>query len=352
MNSNIIKEFEKLVIYIQGEIDEEKKTDVKKANANIFRLRNIKNALSIIKKYPHNLTINNLSEFGEISGIGKGTIERITEILTRGHLKELEKFTDISKEKREILENLETVVGIGRNTAILLYDMGIKSVADLKKKVDNNIIEVNDKIKIGLEYYNKFEGNIPRKEITKIYKILQNIVKKVNKKLKLNENNQFILEICGSYRRGNNTSNDIDVLITKVDTNRNNIPKENYLKLFVDILTNNLKENKEKPLLVQNLTDNFETKYMGFLKYLNNPIRRIDIRFLTFDSYYSALLYFTGSAELNKRMRVIAKKKGYKLSEYGLEKNNNQHIVIDINSEADIFKILEMEYLQPTERNL
>ena len=31
-------------------------------------------------------------------------------------------------------------------------------------------------------------------------------------------------------------------------------------------------------------------------------------------------LYFTGSGDLNKKMRQIAKDKGYKLSEYGLFK--------------------------------
>lgn len=346
MNTNIIKEFEKLVNFIQSQIDEEKITNIKSATANVFRLKNIKNALAIIKKYPKEISIDNLAEFGELQGIGKGTIERIVEILTKGHLIELEEFKDISKEKRKVLEDLETVVGIGRNTAILLYDMGIKSVADLKKKVSNNSIQVNDKIKIGLEYYNKFEGNIPRKEINKIYKILQNIIKKLNKKFKLNNTNQYVLEICGSYRRGNPTSNDIDVLVSKIGYEND---KENHLELFINILKNNLKENNDKPLLVENLTDNFETKYMGFLKYLNNPIRRIDIRFIPYASYHSALLYFTGSAELNKRMRVIAKKKGYKLSEYGLEKNGEY---IPINSESDIFKILEMEYLQPTERNI
>ena len=87
---------------------------------------------------------------------------------------------------------------------------------------------------------------------------------------------------------------------------------------------------------------------MGFLKYKDNPIRRIDIRYIPYESYFSALLYFTGSAELNKKMRIVAKNLGYKLSEYGLfpinQKNND---MIKINSEQDIFKILKIEYLIP-----
>jgi len=88
-----------------------------------------------------------------------------------------------------------------------------------------------------------------------------------------------------------------------------------------------------------------KTKYMGFSKLLDNKIRRIDIRFIPYDSYYSAILYFTGSGELNKKMRNIAKTKGYKLSEYGLfDKKGN---MMKVNSERDIFKLLDMEYFPP-----
>ena len=89
-----------------------------------------------------------------------------------------------------------------------------------------------------------------------------------------------------------------------------------------------------------------ETKYMGFSKYKNNPVRRIDIRYIPYSSYHSALLYFTGSGDLNKKMRQIAKNKGYKLSEYGLFKLSDNSKV-KITSERDVFKILEMEYLPP-----
>ena len=84
---------------------------------------------------------------------------------------------------------------------------------------------------------------------------------------------------------------------------------------------------------------------MGFGKYLDNPFRRIDIRFVPYESYFSALLYFTGSAELNKKMRQIAKIKKLKLSEYGLFKENGDKIII--NDERDVFNILEIEYLVP-----
>ena len=86
---------------------------------------------------------------------------------------------------------------------------------------------------------------------------------------------------------------------------------------------------------------------MGFCKLKNKEVRRIDIRFVPFQSYYSALLYFTGSYQLNQEMRQIAKKLGYKLNEYGLYKNKK---LIKVNSEKDIFDKLKMKYKEPKYR--
>ena len=96
--------------------------------------------------------------------------------------------------------------------------------------------------------------------------------------------------------------------------------------------------------------DNVETKYMGFCKY-KEYVMRIDIRYVPYDSYYTAILYFTGSKEFNKKMRKVAIKNGYMLNEYGLydEKNNKQ---FKINSEKDVFDALNMHYLSPNDRNI
>ena len=337
-NNNIIAEFEKLVSYIQYELDNS--TDTKIKTANGFRLRQTKNVLNIIKKYPKKITLDTINELAEFPGIGKGTIDRIKEILNTGKLKELKDFKDTNTIDKKAIEELESVVGIGRSYALKLLEMGIKSVDMLKNAIKEGTIEVNEKIELGIKYYGVFEGNIPRAEITKVGKLIKKIIDTLNKK------NKYIFEICGSYRREKPVSGDIDILISKID---DNIPSEtNHLKLIIDMLKQPLKNNNNMPLLVDNMTDNFETKYMGFAKYKDSKVRRIDIRFVPYDSYYSALLYFTGSADLNKRMRKIAKQKNLKLSEYGLTKKDGTKL--PINSEYDVFKILEMQYLQPSER--
>lgn len=341
MNSTIVNEFERLIAFVNEELDKaQNEKDTKKVTSNQFRIKQLKNVLGLLKRYPTKITLENYKDLINVQGIGKGSIDRIKEILEKGSLSELGKFTDVSKEKKKIIEDLESVVGIGHANALDLFNKGIKSVADLKKKIKKGEIEVNEKIELGLKYYGKFEGNIPRKEIDKVYKIITDIIKKLNKKIP--EEKQFVFEICGSYRREKPTSGDIDILISK----KSDIGKENYLGTIVKLLKEPIKKNNDQPLIIDDLTDkNFETKWMGFSKYLDNPSRRMDIRFVPYESWYSALLYFTGSAELNKKMRQIAKNKNLKLSEYGLFKENGQKLKVE--SERDVFDILDMEYLHP-----
>ena len=339
INEIIINEFEKLLLFIQKQIDNS--NDMK----DKFRYKNLKNALNIIKKYKEIITIENLNNL-KMPGIGKGTIERIAEILKNGYLIELKNFNTESNESNEnkIVNELEQIVGIGRSKALEFYKKGITSINDLKKKIEQNLIKVNDKILLGLKYHNKFFGNIPRQEITDIKKILKNIINKMNKKL--DDEHKYILKICGSYRREKLTSGDIDILLTK----KNNDLLENHLVKFIKELKKNIKLNNNNPLIVDDMTDkNYETKYMGFCKYLDNPFRRIDVRFVPWKSYYTALLYFTGSADYNKYMRKIAHQLNYKLSEYNLIKlSNNEEIIV--NSEKEIFKLLNLDYKPPNLR--
>lgn len=82
--------------------------------------------------------------------------------------------------------------------------------------------------------------------------------------------------------------------------------------------------------------------------------RRIDIRFVTYDSYYPAILYFTGSMMLNKLMRTHALKHKYTLNEYGLYRvvSGEKEEKIVVHSEKEIFDILGLLYLSPSEREI
>ena len=82
-----------------------------------------------------------------------------------------------------------------------------------------------------------------------------------------------------------------------------------------------------------------------------NVARRLDIRFMPYESYGSAILYFTGSANFNTDIRKIALTKGYSLSEFGFKKKSDG-ILIPCATEEDVFKFLDIKYKTPKERDI
>ena len=333
-NDNIINEFIRLTKQIKVDIDSAKTK--KEQLSQSYRLLSIQKVIKVLEKYSEKIKSGKQVE--HLEGIGKGTINRIDEIIKTGKLSEI-KEDIIDKSYLKYLEELEDVYGIGHKTAIELFNkFNVKSVSDLKKLHKSGLIELPPNIIKGLQYYGKIKENIPRKEIDNINNYLL-------EKLKLIDLNLFGI-ICGSYRRLKLTSNDIDMLLvhpkikTKKDDTNNKI---NYLKLFIENL---IKDN----FIIDSLTDiNVPTKYMGLCKMNNNPLRRIDIRFIPYESYYYAMLYFTGSKDFNKKMRLVAISKGYLLNEYGLYDSNNK--MFKANSEKEIFDLLDMEYVDPQYRN-
>lgn len=347
MNDSIIDEFQKLIAFLKDKQDGYKKeNDTKNTNIYSFKIRQLSNVFSILKKYPKKITIDNHMEVKEINGIGKGSIDRIKEILETGKLSELGNFTDKKKEKNKSINELEEIVGVGRARAIELYDQGVTSIKILKEKIKKKEVTVNDKILLGLKYHGVYKMNIPRKEVDKYYQFLKNVVSNMNKRLELDDSNEYVFEICGSYRREKLFSNDIDVLISKKGTKNKKTKPEKHLDRFIRKLKSDMKKNKNNPLLLDDMTDKkISTKYMGFSKLKDNLVRRIDIRFVPYESFYFSLLYFTGSGDFNKKMRQIAKDKGYKLSEYGLFDKEDKSF--KAKSEQSIFKKLSMDYLPP-----
>ena len=342
MNQNIIDQFNLLINKLNDNLKNIK--DKKEINQLTFKIKQFKNVIKVIYDLPFKITKENYEDLINYDGIGKGTITRIEQILNNKKLDELDEkdVKEYSKEikKNKLIEELSKIIGIGNITAKeLIEEHAIKSVEDFIKKVNENKIVINDKIKLGLKYYGKVEDKIPRTEIDLINKFLIKKFNELNKKLSTN----YFFEIAGSYRRGKSFSGDIDVLVSKKDKK-----SENDLLIIVQMLEKPSKKNNNKPFLLDNLTDYGETKYMGFAQYKDNPIRRIDIRFVPIEFFPSALLYFTGSMELNKKMRQIAKKKGLKLNEYGLQDKEGNYL--EIKSEKEYFEKLDLEYLEPKYR--
>ena len=315
----VIDNFKQLIKQIKIDIDN---SSGKEHMKHLFRLKSIETALKIIEKYPKDEL--DLQELLKMKGIGEGTIRRIKEISQSGKLEEV-KITKIDEEFLKIIEDLEEAHGIGKKTAYELFKKyNVKNLDDLRDKINKGEIEVNDIIKKGLKYAGKINTEIPHDTISEIQDELLNILFKIDVEL--------FGTVCGSYRRQKKTSGDIDFIIVHPKN------KSEYFEAF-------LLKLKNTGFLIESLTgEKVETKFMGIFK-RNNIIGRIDIRFIPYDSYYYALLYFTGSKDFNRNMRLIAISHGYKLNEYGLFNKQNKNL--KVSSEKEIFDLLNMEYVQP-----
>lgn len=329
----IIEQFTKLQEQIMFDIDN---TSGKNKLINQYRLKSITTVLKILEKYNKNIVYyDDLKDIFKIKGIGKGTIDRINEIIDTGKLSEV-KITKEDKRYLKLIEELEEIYGIGRITAYKLFkDHNIKSIDELIKKIENKEIEVPEYVKIGLKYIKQLDTNIPREDIDEFREYLLDILYDIDINL--------FGAICGSYRRLKKTSGDVDIIIIHNEYKK---MSQKLDKNYLDII---VKKLLDKNIIIESLTrTDVKTKYMGIFKWKNSKPRRIDIRFIPLESYYSAILYFTGSKDFNKNMRLNAIAHDYTLNEYGLFDEKNK--MFKVNSEKEIFDLLGMEYLTPDKR--
>lgn len=331
-NNNIIKWFELLIKQLEFY------TDVKTGKEKLvysYKVNSIRKALDVIKNI--NFKIKSGEQLKDYDNIGKGTIKRINEIIETGKLSEVNE-ADISGSHIAYVEELMKIFGIGRVTAYELYTIhGIKNIDELKKAVKEKKIALPDNIIKGLKYYDKIKTKIPRSEMDDIYIYLL----KTGIKLDPDMN----VRLCGSYRREKEFCGDIDVIIShpKIITKKQ-AEKSTLMRDFIIILEKN-------EFIVDSFTsEDVPTKYMGICNLdKKHDLRRIDIRYIPQESYYTAILYFTGSRDFNLKMRNIALSMGYTLNEYRLLNDKNKPF--KINSEKELFEILNMEYLVPKDRN-
>jgi DNA polymerase beta len=283
-----------------------------------WNLKALISAINVIKTYDKPIISGSQLQC-ELKGIGEKIAKRIDEILETGSLIELNNLS-----QNNDLDNLLLITGVGLVRAKKWINIGIKNIDDVKKAISDGKITSTHHIDIGIKYYDDFQKKIPRKEIDNMKNIIDTVIKKIDEKI--------IYEICGSYRRGLLFSGDIDVLITHPN-------KINYLKKIIKELT---KIN----FITDNLTSKGDTKFMGVC----HLARRIDIRFVDYDSYYTSLIYFTGSKNFNLYIRNKALENNFSLNEYALTNliDGSQKLLV---SEEEIFKILNIPYLTPNERN-
>lgn len=210
--------------------------------------------------------------------------------------------------KKELLAQLSSITGIGPIKAKELIKLGVSSIGDLEADEYFNSLSIIAKAFVK---YKPIE-RIPRQTIFEIERLL------------MRDDVIFV----GSYRRGNPSSGDIDVMVGDL---------HQFHALLVRIFG------------ISNvaLYSHGDDKSNFLIKY-NNSWMQLDAFKYTEQNKYAMLLYTTGSKESNIRLRAAAKKKKALLNQEGLyDQHGNQ---IPLHSEEDIYTYLGLPYQVPTER--
>jgi DNA polymerase/3'-5' exonuclease PolX len=217
--------------------------------------------------------------------------------------------------------------------------MGITSIDKLKAFAKNGKIILTKVQKLGLLYFTDLNSPIKHSEMKKINT-------SINKKI-----NSYVdaWQMVGSYRRLTPFSNDIDIIIgLSVNSLKEAQDKaKKIIKLLSPFLIETLKEQSLYHSKNNEAFTVLSSEYILKMKY-SKFAHKVDIKFYPMKTYYSALLYFTGSKTFNIKMRSYAKRKGYLLNEYGLFKGSG--VSISIKSEKDIFEKLGLKYVEPWNR--
>jgi NAD-dependent DNA ligase len=287
-----------------------------------FRARAYQKAQETIMTYPDDIT--SPSQLKDKPNIGSTIMDKLNEYVETGTLRVLE------KEKNNPINLFAEIYGVGPKKAQELVDAGITSIDELRSKQDELL---NDIQKVGLKYYEQILERIPRSEIVEYENILKDAF--------IKDSPDDAFEIVGSYRRGAQSSGDIDIIITGKTRNA-------YKKLIDDLVDKGiilevLSRGPSKTLVIAKLPGSKE-----------RVARRVDFLYSPPDEFAFAILYFTGSKIFNTVMRQYGLNKGYTFNEHGIYKLENkkkgEKVDKEFKTEKDIFDFLGLQYKSPTER--
>ncbi|MFQ5866436.1 MAG: DNA polymerase/3'-5' exonuclease PolX [bacterium] len=263
---------------------------------NPFRVRSYEKAAQNIASLTAPIEkFLNQDRLETIPGIGEGIAKKIKEYLETGKLKY---FDDLKKGFPEGVLEMLSVPGIGPKTAKTLYDeLGIKSLAQLEKAAKEHRLselrrlgeKAQENILRGIQMMRKGGERIL---LSSALFLARPVIEELKKCPGIKD-----IDLAGSIRRKKETIKDIDILCTAKKS-------DVVMRKFVSL-------PQVKEILAQG-----ETKSSVILE----EDIQVDLRVIKPESYGAALMYFTGSKDHNIALRELARKKGYKINEYGLFK--------------------------------
>lgn len=245
--------------------------------------------------------------------------------------------------KETALLELQKIAGIGPVAAQrLVEEHGVRSVDELVRRQHEPALKLNAKQLLGIRHFADMLNRIPREEIDAHAQVIKDNAKRVG----------LHAEIVGSYRRGAESSGDIDALITwKANARRGAVRDEESAQTAFTELVANLEQ------VGYLLADNFahgSKKYMGVARIApGSTVRRVDLLLTPPSEHAFALLYFTGSKEFNVHVRKMALQKGLSLNEHGLTDTRTRQRINPtpaLATEKDILTYLGVDWVPPKKR--
>ncbi|KAG9249657.1 uncharacterized protein F5Z01DRAFT_668554 [Emericellopsis atlantica] len=303
-------------------------------------------AISTLKRQDVRITTE--QEALRLPGVGPRLAQKIEEIVTTDRLRRLEYAEDDPMGK--VLQLFMGIYGVGNKQAQQWIAQGFRTLDDLKRDARLSANQL-----IGIERYDDLQQRIPRHEVEALGSIVKKTAAGIDAAVEI--------IIGGSYRRGSQTSGDIDIVVTKPGTE-----VSGDLVPFLDTLTRTLEARGFLVACLASSRSAEGSKWHGCCVLPSSssssteqrhPWRRIDFLLVPETELGAALLYFTGNDIFNRSMRLLASRKGMRLNQRGLYRNVlrgaagarvTEGELVEGRDERRIFELLGVQWREPHER--
>src|SRR6266516_870351 len=292
-----------------------------------FRVRAYDRAARAMSGYDRDLASLSEAELAALPGVGKAIAAKAREYLEHGHVRALQ---ELRAEVPEGLRVLRRVPGVGPRKARLIHErLGVATIEDLTAAVaagkiaglpgmgartEQNLRRALERLADGTH-----GQGIPLADALPLAEWLRDQLARVAG-IAIDE-----VEVAGSLRRMKAIVHDIDLLAAGPDPGA-------IARAFAA------------------LDGVAEVAALGDTKVsiLTRQGQQVDLRVVRPELWGAALQYFTGSKEHNVKVRELAVKQGYKLSEYGLQTRGGELVVA--RDEAVVYQRLGLAWVPPVLR--
>jgi DNA polymerase (family 10) len=289
---------------------------------NRFRVRAFENAAQTIDRLSESIE-ERLAEqtVEELSGIGSSIAEDLRQIQQTGTCEIRTRLLD--ELDAGLLEMLD-IQGLGPKRIKKIYEeMEITTVEALREAAEGGEIQeisgfgakTEQNILDEIERLAQKKGRTPLPAADRVARGLQGKLAEMEAVDRV--------EIAGSLRRGRETIGDVDLLVATDDPEAVVEPFVAYPEVD-DVLARG--SSKASVRLMDGL--------------------QVDLRFVDRAIFGAALHYFTGSKAHHVQLRSRAKRQGYKISEYGVFRLEDDERLAS-ETEEDLFEALDLAYIPP-----